>query len=431
MSSRVFRVGILGATDALDLTFLPTLHSLTTLFNITTIHAHDGISTAEKYQKQLSIPHIATSADEVLHNAEVDLVLNLLPFEYHEKYTIAALEAGKNVMVEAPLSLSIHSLRRINAATKTGTASNNNIAPKVFVGCARRYAPCFTDVFKKEIASLDRVQYARCRNIAGPSAIPAVHEELKSNPNGHTNWPGNNQSNNGTKGSTNGLHLGGIDSDAQFHKLMLDIFESTDDITPDRKAFCRFLGSLGCYDLSLMREALGLPDAVANVSITDPFYSTIFHYTNVSKNSLLPSRSDGLPFTVMYETGIDAVPRSDAHLTVYGRNKTVSIEYDMPGTVSSMCKEGSMRVVVEEADHKVQNGDGPVEDDAGAGVKRTEYKSSFAEAYERQFLALHAYIFDGPEAKTSTEDALMDLRMLHMIFDHYDRQCGTIRTPLG
>lgn len=426
MPTPVLRVGILGATDALEYTFLPILHSLSTLFDIKIIHSQNDTGAAERCQKEFSIPYAARSADEVLRHPEVDLVLNLLPFEYHEKYTIAALEAGKHVMVDVPLSLSIHSLRRIHAASKKGSAPNK--APKVFVGCARRYAPCYTDVFKKELASLDRIQYARCRNIAGlvsldPAENPAVQQ------NGHANGAKENQKLNGHEPkAASGLHLNGLDSDNQLHSLMVDIFGSTDDITPDRVAFCRFLGTLGCHDLSLMRDSLGFPDAVANVSITDPFYSTIFHYTNPS-TSLAPEQGNRHPFTVMYETGVNAVPGNDAHMTVYGAKKTISIEYDIPGSPQSLCKKGSVLVTVEEAESGAQS-DGPL-DKPGSMVKRTEFRSTFAEAYERQFLELHSYLAGGVEAKTSTGDALMDLRLLNMVFDHYNRQCGTIRTPLG
>jgi hypothetical protein len=69
-------------------------------------------------------------------------------------------------------------------------------------------------------------------------------------------------------------------------------------------------------------------------------------------------------------------------------------------------------------------------------MKRIEYVSTARETYEQEFLAMHAYLVGdagdaGVEAKTTAEDALDDLKLMHMIFDHYDRQCGTIRTPLG
>lgn len=455
MTTPVLRLGILGATNAVESTYLPTLHALHTHFHLTIIYDTNQ-EAARRCQKRFNIPSSTTTPDDVLRHPEVDLILNLFPFEYHEQYTIAALEAGKHVMVEVPLSLSIQGLRRIRDATKKGIATRSHAggayagAPKVFVGCARRYAPCFADVFKKELASLDRVNYARCRNILGPMTIPAVHHS----PNGTNGVDGTNGVNgvgdtnsvdrvNGTNGVDN------ITNEKQFHTLLADVFGSEEDITPDRVAFCRFLGTLGCHDLSLMRDSLGFPDAVSNVAITDPFYSAIFHYTD-------DSGVDGHPFTLLYEAGVDAVPRCDAHLTVYGTRKTISVEYDFPCPDEAVGKERSVRVVVEETEtvpeselsNGHENGNGVAGNGNGYGtsngngkgngvvrlrVKRTEYVSSCAEAYEREFLALHSCLTDGtgPEAKTTAEDALNDLRLLHMIFSHYDRQCGTIRTPLG
>jgi hypothetical protein len=352
--------------------------------------------------------------------------------EYHEQHIVTALESGKDVMVEVPLAMSIPSLRRIREATKKGqdaqssrnvnnnTKTNNPDGPKVFVGCARRYAPCFTEVFKKELSNLGRIHYARCRNIAGPMNIPT---------------PASTSS--GIDGVSTATTVEQLNIPEQFTNLLEDVFG--EDLTPDRIAFCRYLSMLGCHDLSLMRESLGFPDAVSNVAITGPFYSAIFHYAN---------SPDGHPFTLVYEAGVDAVPRCDAHLTVYGANKTISVEYDFPRPGEKISTGTFVRVVVEEAEAlqgvEVSNGKGngslngkensqQTEDGLlRQRIKRTETVSSCEEAYEREFMALHSYLLGGVSAaKTTTEDAVMDLRLLLMIFEHYNRQCGTIRTPLG
>lgn len=456
----ILHLGILGTTDAVETIYLPILTSptLQTHFHLHTIYSTDteALKRYKKHHKVLT----TTSSTGILHNPEIDLILNLLPFEYHEQYTVAALEAGKHVMVEIPLSLSVQGFRRVRDAMKKGTAvrshgpEGTSGSPKVFVGCARRYAPCFIDVFKKELASLDRVYYARCRNIAGPLNIPAIQHGPTD---GVDDVDGPNGVNelNGMNGSNGQAGINDLSNPRQFQNILEEIFGSGEDVTPDRAAFCRFLATLGSHDLSLMREALGFPDAVSSVSITDPFYSAIFHYTDDYS-----AGGKGHPFTLVYEAGVDAVPRCDAHLTVYGARKTVSVEYDFPFPGEAAGRERSVRVVVEEAEmggalgkghghgnawdedgngggagYQVENGP---RDPNGNGVvrprvKRTEYVSSCEKAYEREFLALHSYLTgdSGPEVKTTVEDALDDLRLLHMIFGHYDRQCGTIRTPLG
>ncbi|KAJ5959236.1 Oxidoreductase N-terminal [Penicillium vulpinum] len=411
MPTPVLRLGILGATDAVQATYLPVLRSLKTHYTLTSIYDTNA-EIAKKCQVSFNITQSTTVVEDVLLHKEVDVILNLLPMEYHEQYTVAALEAGKDVMVEVPLTMSISSLRRIREAIRKGKASrslggiNETDGPKVFVGCARRYAPCFTEVFKKELATLGRVYYARCRHIAGPMNNIVSKDTMPQ-----------------LKNSNN---------PEQFRALLEEVFGSRDDLTPDRIAFCRYLGMLGCHDLSMMRESLGFPDAVSNVAITDPFYSAIFHYTNSSENG-------GNPFTVLYEAGVDALPRCDAHLTVYGAHKTLSVEYDFPRPGEKISTGTYVRVVVEEADESTAtehvNGNRTHETKNAvprSRVKRTETFSACDEAYEREFMALHSYLVgEGSAAKTTAEDAVMDLRLLLMIFDHYNRQCGTIRTPLG
>lgn len=416
MSTPVLRLGILGATNAVQATYLPVLRSLQTHYTLTAIYDPNP-EIANQCQAHFGITHSTTVVEDVLLHKEVDVILNLLPMEYHEQYTVTALEAGKDIMVEVPLTMSISSLRRMREAIKKGKATRSlnstseTNSPKLFVGCARRYAPCFTEVFKKELAALGRVYYARCRNIAGPMNIDNSVARASKNitpPMKSNNNPG------------------------QFRALLEDVFGSEEDLTPDRVAFCRYLGMIGCHDLSVMRESLGFPDGVSNVAITEPFYSAIFHYTNSAVN-------DGCPFTLLYEAGVDAVPRCDAHLTVYGAHKTLSLEYDFPRPGEKISTGTYVRVVVQEADGTMQtdyvnrnqiNETGNVV--PRPRIKRTETVSTCDEAYEHEFLALHSYLVGGGSAaKTTADDAFMDLRLLLMIFDHYNRQCGTIRTPLG
>lgn len=436
----ILRLGILGASQTAESIHLPVLHALSTRFSLTILH-DASTETLHRCKKRFNIPETTTSTSDVLNHPNVDIVLNLLPFEYHEQHTIAALEAGKHVMVEVPLSLSIDGLRRIRAATKKGTANSHfEGGPKVFVGCARRYAPCFTEIFKKELASIHRIYYARCRNIAGPLELPSKlsnGEDIKGKRN-HDTLSLSLNLNGSTNGSTNNSLTvpNTIINTTKFHTLLTDIFGNTDDITSDRIAFARFLGTTGSHDLSLVRESFGYPDAVANISITDPFYSAMFHYTN--------NTEDEHPFTMLYEAGIDSIPRCDSHLTVYGSEKTISLEYDFP--CPSAFGEGIMRVTVEEAETSAStptvseangngfngtNGANDFCDIAKPRVKKTVHTSTVAEAYERQFQDMYAFFSGNVTPKTDTNDALNDLKLVRMIFEHYDRQCGTIRTPLG
>ncbi|KAL3475638.1 hypothetical protein BJX99DRAFT_156232 [Aspergillus californicus] len=408
------RIGILTATPhPIQTIYVPALQALPALYTITSIH------NASDPSKPVST---TPSPDSILSDPSIDLILNFMPNEYHELYTIAALQAGKHVMVAAPVSLSIPSAKRIEEAEKD--APNR---AKVFVASARRYAPCFEEVFKMEVAGLERIHYARCRMIAGPHAahsatVPALRD-LNGNGNTSTNTIGVEANRVPTSTSTppptstttttnqpdkkDRSH----GSETRLRSLLEEVFGKHETPNQERLALSRFLASLGCHDLGLMREALGYPDAISNISVNEPFYSALFHYNGLGNR--LGSGIHSHPFTLMYETGTDSVPRCDAQLAVYGQDKTVTIHYDLP-----YARGQPVRVVVETADER-------------GGLMQTETVSPWEEAYEEELKAMYAYLVEGKEAKTTARDSLQDVRLFQTIFQQYDRQCGTIRTPLG
>lgn len=46
-------------------------------------------------------------------------------------------------------------------------------------------------------------------------------------------------------------------------------------VTPDATRMWRLLGGLGSHDLSAMREALGMPEAVVGASLGSPFWKYV------------------------------------------------------------------------------------------------------------------------------------------------------------
>ncbi|KAL4735207.1 hypothetical protein BDV11DRAFT_38775 [Aspergillus similis] len=385
-------VGILAAgPHPVQTIYLPALNALSSLYTISALYTSSSTAQSDKEQP--------VTPNAVLTDPSISLILNFMPNEYHELYTIAALQAGKHVMVETPVSLSIPSAKRILDAEKE--APNG---ARVFVACARRYAPCFESVFKKEVAGLERIHYARLRMIAGPHiAHTAMSLKVVSKDEPEVG--------NGCQEGVLEEEKGGEEEDriARFHELMEEVFGKDELPSRERIALSRFLASLGCHDLGLMRDTLGYPDAISNISVNEPFYSALFHYNG----SIGGARHRRHPFTLMYETGTDSVPRCDAQLAVYGQNKTVTIHYDLP-----YARAQPVRVVVERADER-------------GGLMQTETVSTWEEAYQEELKALYAYLVEGKQAKTTARDSLQDIKLFQTIFDQYNKQCGTIRTPLG
>ena len=59
-----------------------------------------------------------TSLEEVLADASVELILVATPNDVHEEIAVAAMNAGKNVISEKPVTLSLESLERMIEASK-------------------------------------------------------------------------------------------------------------------------------------------------------------------------------------------------------------------------------------------------------------------------------------------------------------------------
>lgn len=112
----------------------------------------------------------------------------------------------------------------------------------------------------------------------------------------------------------------------------------------------------------------------------DPF-SAIFQY---------PS------FTVTYESGIDLIPRFDAHIEVYSATKTVRVQYDTPyirGLPVTM--------------HVVENVDGI--------CRESTIRKTYEDPYTLEMQELYRMIVEGTPIKTTAEDAKKDLEIFRML----------------
>jgi predicted dehydrogenase len=202
-----------------------------------------------------------------------------------------ALKHNKYVLVEKPVTLSIAAARSMQEAEKKSQG-------KVFVAYMRRYSGAL-QTFLAELATVprDEIKFARVRDIIGPNAFFV------------------NQSGTFARKFTDHPADAMAARTQAAEKLLKEVYPSHTEITPLMIRFCRFLGGLGSHDLSVMREVLGMSKSYTGVSMHPPFFTVTFEYEN---------------FAVCYESGIDSVPRFDAHLQVYGANKTLELECDTP-----------------------------------------------------------------------------------------------------
>ena len=78
---------------------------------------------AEKVAREFSVPHHCTTAAELLSRDDVDAVYIATPQNMHCEQTIMAAEAGKHVICEKPMAVSVEQCRQMEeACTKAGVA---------------------------------------------------------------------------------------------------------------------------------------------------------------------------------------------------------------------------------------------------------------------------------------------------------------------
>jgi xylose dehydrogenase (NAD/NADP) len=73
---------------------------------------------ADSYAREWKIQRAYGSYEELLADPEIDVIYNPLPNHLHAEWTIRAVEAGKHVLCEKPLALSVDEVDAVRAAAQ-------------------------------------------------------------------------------------------------------------------------------------------------------------------------------------------------------------------------------------------------------------------------------------------------------------------------
>lgn len=113
------RVGLLGTGAIAQVVHMPILTQLPGV----SLHgvADANLDKARAIGGRFEVPHVFEDDDGVFSSDEIDAVVLCTPSHQHEAQAIAALEAGKHVLVERPLALDARGAERvIEAAERAG-----------------------------------------------------------------------------------------------------------------------------------------------------------------------------------------------------------------------------------------------------------------------------------------------------------------------
>lgn len=134
MSRDVFRLSVIGTGAIAQVVHLPTLSQLPGVRVVSLCDVDTGKSKA--LANRFGIPKTCRLEEEVFADPEVDGVIIAVPSMQHEPLAIAALEAGKHVLLEKPLSLTSEGAARVVAAAEKAdrtlmVAMTNRFRPDV------------------------------------------------------------------------------------------------------------------------------------------------------------------------------------------------------------------------------------------------------------------------------------------------------------
>ncbi len=154
-----FRVGILGTGAISQVVHLPTLTQMRGV-EVACVADSDR-SKAKTLADRFGVPETMATDEGLLEHADLDAVVVASPSHMHEDHAVAALRAGKHVLVEKPLAVTAKGVRHvIDEATRAErvvmVALNNRYRPD-----ARALQPFIRggelgQVFQVRVGSLNR-----------------------------------------------------------------------------------------------------------------------------------------------------------------------------------------------------------------------------------------------------------------------------------
>jgi predicted dehydrogenase len=115
MTNKVLNWGLLS-TARINLALIPPLRA--SKRNQLTAVASRTQESADKYAREWKIPRAYGSYEALLADPEIDVIYNPLPNHLHAEWTIKAMEAGKHVLCEKPLALSVEEVDAMQSAAR-------------------------------------------------------------------------------------------------------------------------------------------------------------------------------------------------------------------------------------------------------------------------------------------------------------------------
>ncbi|MFI5014944.1 MAG: Gfo/Idh/MocA family oxidoreductase [Hyphomicrobiales bacterium] len=343
----IVRIGIVGCGEVAQIIHLPILRELSALFRVTAL-CDVSRHVLETVGERWGVARRFLDHRDLVACEEVDAVLVANPHVHHCEAALAAMRAGKHVLVEKPMCITL-------AQADALIAEQTRSAVVAQVGYMRRYAPAFTEA-KRLVRDLSDIRLARVHDVIGRNAliIGQVADVVRP------------------------VDLPAAAADELRLAQSAQIAEAIGPAPPALENAYALLLGLSSHDISAMRELLGMPDQVLYAACRNEDGRTI------------SAAFDYGGFVCQFETGIDLIPRFDAHIEVFTPSRIVRIEYETPYIRNMPC-----RLLVTDVDH--------------LGMARTAESLAWRDPFSVEWEAFHASVTKGAAPKTSLADAGQDL----------------------
>jgi predicted dehydrogenase len=292
------RVGIVGGGEVTQIIHLPSLYQLSEQFEVTAL-CDVSQKVLDCVGEQWRIDRRFQDYRDLVEDAEIDAVLVTNPHVFHAEVVLAALAAGKHVLVEKPMCISLEEADQIiSAQEQSGTV--------VQVGYMRRYAPAFAEACQ-QVQAMERIGMARVHDVIGANAliIRQIANVIRGDDlSAAMKAAARTLQNNAVESALGGPIPPGI-----------------------RRAYLLMLG-LSSHDLSAMRELLGRPQRVLYAAWRET--GDLNAESDAVFGRYLSAAFDYGSYICHFETGIDKLPRFDAHIQVFGTDRVLRIQYNTP-----------------------------------------------------------------------------------------------------
>jgi predicted dehydrogenase len=347
VNSKVIRLGIVGCGEVAQVIHLPVLRELSTRFRVTALcdvsrHVVDAVG------ERWGVAHRFLDHRDLVASHEVDAVLIANPHPHHCEAALAAMRAGKHVLIEKPMCITLAEADALIAEQKrSGVVAQ--------VGYMRRYAPAFTEA-KELVQELSDIRLARVHDVLGRNELIIGQVANIVRP----------------------VDLPAATAEELRNLQSTRIAEAIGTAPPALENAYALLLGLSSHDISAMRELLGMPERV------------LYAACRGRDGRSISAAFDYGGFVCQFETGIDLIPRFDAHIEVFTPSRIVRIEYETP-----YIRNMPGRLVISDVDH--------------LGMARQATSLAWRDPFSVEWEAFHASVRSGTPPKTSLADARQDL----------------------